>query len=74
MARQCRKAEKVHAKHDAFHFHKKLKEIVNIFKKANISKTAKNNKILTDLQEICRGWMEYIRDLFDKYDVRSVAP
>jgi len=33
---------------------KKLKEIIDIFKKASISKTTKNNKILIDSEEICR--------------------
>jgi hypothetical protein len=33
-------------------FHTKLKEITNTFKKANLSKILKNNKILTDAQDI----------------------
>jgi hypothetical protein len=48
-------------KHDVFHFHKKLKEITNIFR-ASISKTTKNNKSLTDPKEISRVREEYIRN------------
>jgi len=42
-----------------------LKEIINTFKRTNTSKTIKNNRILTDYQNICKEWEEYIRDLFD---------
>jgi hypothetical protein len=52
-----------------FRFHKQLKEITNTFKRTSIIKTTKNNKILTNLEEIYRIWKEYIRDLFD--DARS---
>jgi len=37
----------------------------------NISRITKNNQILTDPQEICRIWEEYIRNLFD--DTHSVT-
>jgi hypothetical protein len=47
-----RRVEELYAKHDALHFHKKLKEITNTFRRASISKTAKNNKILIDPQKI----------------------
>jgi len=58
MTRQCRKAEKFCAKHDTFHFHNKLQDY--IFKRTSISKIAKNNKILIDLQEIYGMREEYI--------------
>jgi hypothetical protein len=48
---------------------KKLNEIT--FKKISISRTTKNNKILTNPQRICTVWEEYIRDFFD--DTVSVA-
>jgi len=60
LVKQCREAEELRAKYAAFHFHKKLKEITNIFKRTNISKMIKNNKILIDSEEICRIWEEYI--------------
>jgi len=43
LAWQCREVKELYAKHDAFYFHKKLRE-TNIFKKASTSKTTKNNK------------------------------
>lgn len=67
---QCR--EELHAKHDAFNFHKKLKMITNTFRKTNISKITKNNKIIIDPQDICNILEEYIQELFE--NIRAVAP
>ncbi|KAG5336862.1 CFDP2 protein, partial [Acromyrmex charruanus] len=49
---QCKEIEAMHALHDFFYFHKKLKEITNTFKKISISPLKKNNKILIDAQDL----------------------
>jgi DNA primase catalytic subunit len=44
LTRQYRKSKELHVKHDAFHFHKKLKklkEITNTFKRTSIPKPIK---------------------------------
>jgi len=57
---------------NAFLRHKKVKEIINIFKRTSISKITKNNKTLTYSEEICRIWEQYIQELFN--DICSEPP
>ena len=66
LSEQCNIAEELHVKHDDFHFHKKVKEITNTFRKIYISKITKNNHIaITDTQEICEYLGNYIQGLFE---------
>lgn len=72
LTEQCQEAESLHELHDSFNFHKKLKEISGCYKKRNISSVRRNNKIITNNEELRQTWEEYIKALYQ--DDRPIMP
>jgi len=67
--RKIREAEESHAKQGAFHLHKKLIKIINIFKRTSILNISKKKK--EEKQDFNRssGYLEYSRNIFVSYSM-----
>lgn len=61
----CLEIEKLERQHDSFHLHKKLKELTGTCKtyKTSIIRDS-SGKILSEVEERCTEWKNYIKELF----------
>lgn len=72
MKQECEDIEKLQKLHDNFNLHKKLKEMVGIYRKKNFSMIVnEENKIVTSIREKKIIWERYITKLFS-YDRSSI--
>lgn len=72
LKQECEDIEKLQKLHDDFNLHKKLKEMVGIYRKKNFSMIVnEENKIVTSIREKKIIWERYITKLFS-YDRSSI--
>ena len=62
---QCEEIESLEKQHKAKEMYNKVKELRSVHLQGGGSITDKNGKILFDLEEIGKRWVEYIKELYD---------
>lgn len=60
----CRELEELEKKHDTFNMHKKVKEVLNTYKKSSTDLEDKNGKLIITVEDKLKTWEEYILELF----------
>lgn len=65
-SQECEEIEEYDRRHDNFHIHKKIKEIVGLKpKKHNTNIKDKDGQLILEIEDKLIRWKEYIQDLFE---------